>query len=121
MQLNSVVFACQENAKGNALGGFVSEQDWAETDEGAQFAMIADGSAVDASAANDADLQLLEGAQKVHSIAWGTSFVDGAVPVGSTSPTSGDYLGGLSLANDWIAGWTYGIEESNRAQALWFE
>ena len=121
MQLNSVVFACQENAKGNALGGFVSEQDWAETDEGAQFAMIADGSAVDASAANDADLQLLEGAPKVHSLAWGTSFVDGAVPVGSTSPTSGDYLGGLSLANDWIAGWTYGIEESNRAQALWFE
>lgn len=121
MQLNSVVFACQENSKGNGFGTFASEQDWAEADEGAQFATIADGTAADASAANDADLQLLEGAQKVHSIAWATSLVDGVAPIGSTTPTSGEYLGGVSLANDWIAGWAYGIEESNRAQALWFE
>jgi hypothetical protein len=121
MQLNSVIFACQENAKGNAVGTFASEQDWAETDEGAQFATVAAGTAADASAAADADLQLLEGSQKVHSIAWATSFVDGAAPIGSTTPTAGDYLGGVNLANDWIAGWTFGIEASNRAQPLWFE
>jgi hypothetical protein len=121
MQLNSVIFACQENSKGNAFGTFASEQEWAETDEGAQFATVADGTAADATAANDTDLQLLEGAQKLYSIAWATSLVDGAAPLGTTAPTSGDILGGVSLANDWISGWTYGIEESNRAQPLWFE
>ncbi|MEJ2298019.1 MAG: hypothetical protein P8X94_05855 [Woeseiaceae bacterium] len=121
MQLNSVIFACQENSKGNAFGAFASEQEWAETDEGAQFATVASGAAADASAAADADLQLLEGNHKVYSIAWATSFVDGAAPLGSTAPTAGDYLGGVGLANDWIAGWTFGIEESNRAQPLWFE
>ncbi|MEJ2255506.1 MAG: hypothetical protein P8X98_00620 [Woeseiaceae bacterium] len=121
MQLNSVIFACQENSKGNAFGAFASEQEWAETDEGAQFATVASGAAADASAAADEDLQLLEGNHKVYSIAWVTSLVDGAAPLGSTAPTAGDYLGGVGLANDWIAGWTFGIEASNRAQPLWFE
>ena len=120
LQLNSVIFACQENAKGNAVGAFASEQAWAES-AGNQFATVADGTAKDATAANDADLQLLEGAQKVHSISWATSAVDGAAPLGTTAPVAGDFLGGVAAANDWIAGWTYGIEESNRAQALWFE
>ena len=120
LQLNSVVFACQENAKGNAIGAFASEQAWAE-DAGNQFATVADGTSADASAAADADLQLLEGPLKVYSIDHATSLVDGAAPIGSTAPTSGSYLGGVSLANDWIAGWTYGIEDTNRAQALWFE
>lgn len=120
LQLNSVVFACQENSKGNAIGAFASEQAWAE-DAGNQFATVADGTAVDASAANDADLQLFEGAHKLQSIEWATSFVDGAAPLATTAPTSGTILGGVAAANDWIAGWTYGIEDTNRGQALWFE
>ncbi len=120
LQLNSVVFACQENASGNAIGTFASEQAWAE-DAGNQFATVADGTALDASAAADADLQLLEGTLKVYSIDHATSLVDGAAPIATTAPTSGSYLGGVSLANDWIAGWTYGIEDSNRGQPLWFE
>ena len=120
LQLNSVIFACQENSKGNAIGTFASEQAWA-TDAGNQFATVADGTAKDASAANDADLQLLEGAQKVYSIAWATSQVDGAAPVGTTAPTVGDSLGAVDAASDWISGWTYGIEDTNRGQPLWFE
>ena len=120
LQLNSVIFACQENSKGNAIGTFASEQAWA-TDAGNQFATVADGTAKDASAANDADLQLLEGAQKVYSIAWATSQVDGAAPVGTTAPTVGDSLGAVEAASDWISGWTYGIEDTNRGQPLWFE
>jgi len=120
LQLNSVIFACQENSKGNAIGAFPSEQAWA-TDAGNQFATVADGTAKDASAANDADLQLLEGAQKVYSIAWATSQVDGAAPVGTTAPTVGDSLGAVDAASDWISGWTYGIEDTNRGQPLWFE
>ena len=120
LQLNSVIFACQENAKGNAIGAFASEQAWAE-DAGNQFATVADGTAADATAANDANLQLLEGVLKVHSISWATSVVDGAAPIATTTPTAGSILGGVDLANSWIAGWTYGIEDTNRAQPLWFE
>ena len=120
LQLNSVIFACQENSKGNAIGAFASEQAWAE-DAGNQFATVADGTAKDASAASDADLQLLEGALKVFSIDHATALVDGAAPAASTAPTSGLYLGGVSLADSWIGGWTYGIEDTNRGQALWFE
>ena len=96
------------------------EQAWA-TDAGSQFATVVNGTAKDASAANDADLQLLEGAQKVHSIAWATSQVDGAAPAGTTVPTAGDFLGAVDAANDWISGWTYGIEDTDRGQPLWFE
>ena len=120
LQLNSVIFACQENSKGNAIGTFASEQEWAETAGGNQFATIASGTLKDASAANDADLQLLEGSTKVHSIAWATSQVDASAPLASTAP-AGDALGGVTLANDWIQDWTYGINATNRAQALWFE
>ncbi len=125
LQLNSVIFACQENSKGNAIGSFANEQAWAES-VGIQFATIADGTAKDASAANDADLQLLGGANgtKAFSLPWDTSFVDGAAPAATTAPTSGvasDYLGGVVEANDWTAPWAYGISPDNRGQALWFE
>ena len=64
---------------------------------------------------------MLEGTQKVHSIAWATSLVDGAAPLATTAPTAGNFLGGVDLADSWVSGWTYGIEDGNRAQALWFE
>lgn len=121
LQLNSVVFACQENSKGNAFGTFTSEQDWATNAAGNQFATVADGTAMDATAMADTDLQLLEGTQPVFSIDHATSLIDNAAPLGSTAPTTGTYLGGASLANDWISGWTYGIEDTNRGQPLWFE
>jgi len=121
VELNAVIFACQENSKGNAFGAFTSEQDWAATDEGNQFAVVADGTAKDPTAANDADLQLLEGIQPVYSLSWATSQVDGAAPIATTQPTAGDILGGIATSNDWISGWTYGIEDTNRGQALWFE
>jgi hypothetical protein len=123
LQLNSVIFACQENSKGNAFGAFTNEQEFAE-DGGNQFATIADGTAVDASAAADTDLQLLEGTTKHLSIAWNTSFVDGAAPLATTQPTSGsasDALGAVTAADDWTAPWAYGISSDNRGQALWFE
>ena len=121
LQLNSVVYACQENSKGNAIGGFASEQAFAETDEGNQFATVADGTALNPTAAADTDLQLLEGTQPVFSIDHATSFIDSAAPIATTAPTAGAFLGGLSQSDNWISGWTYGIEESNRGQPLWFE
>ena len=121
LQLNSVVYACQENAKGNAFGAFTDEQDFATTDEGNQFATVADGTALNATAAADTDLQLLEGAWPVFSIDHATSLIDNAAPIATTAPTAGAFLGGLSMSDNWISGWTYGIEDTNRGQALWFE
>ena len=121
LQLNSVVFACQENSKLQAIGGFATEQAWAES-VGNIFATVADGTAKSATAVNDADLQLLEGTVPVYSIDYATSQVDGAAPGAGSTPTSGTFLGGLSLgATDWTTGWTYGIHPENRGQALWFE
>jgi len=120
LSLNSVIFACQENAKGNAIGAFADEKAWAES-TGVQFATLADGVGTNPTAAADTGLQLLEGVRPIYSISWATSMVDGAAPLASTQPTVGDYLGGVTSVDDWTAGWTYGIEPNNRGQALWFE
>ena len=121
LQLNSVVYACQENSRGQAIGGAASEQAWAES-QGNIFATVADGTVKSATAVSDADLQLLEGTIPVFSIDYATSQVDGAAPGAGSTPTQGTYLGGLSLGGtDWTAGWTYGIHPDNRGQALWFE
>ena len=121
LQLNSVVYACQENSKGQAFGAFASEQEYAES-VGNIFATVADGTVKSATAVNDADLQLLEGMLPVYSIDYATSQVDGAAPGAGSTPTSGTFLGALSLGGtDWTANWTYGIHTNNRAQALWFE
>lgn len=120
LQLNNVVFACQENSKLQGFGTFANEQEFAES-QGNQFATIADGVAVDASAANDTDLQILGGAGKFISLPWATSFIDGAAPIASTDPAPATYLGAVDAANDWTAGWTYGLVDGARAQPLWFE
>ncbi|HSN52717.1 MAG TPA: hypothetical protein VLS87_09310 [Woeseiaceae bacterium] len=129
LQLNSVIFACQENAKlnpiadRNAVVAFADEQAFAEA-EGNQFATVADGTAVDASDAANPEVSLLTGAQKVYSLPWDTSIVDTAAPLATTAPTSGtatDILGAVSATDDWTRPWAYGIDPANRGQALWFE
>lgn len=120
LSLNSVIFACQEPSHNTAFGTFASEQEWAAS-TGVQFATIPDGTAMDPTANSDTGLQLLEGAPPVYSLPWATSMVDGAPPLASTEPTAGDILGGVTAADDWTAGWTYGIHADNRGQALWFE
>jgi hypothetical protein len=115
LNLNSVVFACQETYRD------VFNQTFAEG-EGAVAATVADGAVTSATAMNDAGLQLLEGAVPIFSIDYATSLVDGAAPNASSTPMSGAYLGALSLGQaDWTANWTYGIHDGSRGQALWFE
>jgi len=129
LQLNSVIYACQENVKGNAIAdrnavvAFADERAFAEA-QGNQFATVASGSSKDATAAADADLVLLEGAQKVYSLPWNTTIVDGAGAAAGTTPTSGtttDMLGGVAAAADWTQPWAYGIAPDNRGQTLWVE
>jgi len=121
LQLNSVIYACQENARGQAFGTFANEQEFAES-LGNIFATVADGTNKSATTANDADLQLLEGVLPIYSIDYATSVVDGAAPGAGSTPTSGRFLGALSLGQvDWTANWTFGIDPANRAEPLWFE
>jgi len=129
LQLNSVIYACQENVKGNPIAdrngvvAFADERAFAEA-QGNQFATVASGTGKDATAAADADLVLLEGGQKIYSLPWNTNIVDGAAAAAGTAPTSGtatDMLGGVAAAADWTQPWAYGIAPDNRGQALWFE
>jgi hypothetical protein len=112
LQLNSVIFACQEPVNDNEntiVGGAV------------QFATIPSGTLLDASTAADPDLQLFDGALKLQSLSWASSLVDGTAPVPGTAPAAGDFLGAVSATTDWTQGWTYGLYDGSRAQPLWFE
>ena len=129
MQINSAIVACQEIDTGTTIGGFASEQAWMESNN-SQFATIASGTAVDATDAADENLQILSGPQKVYSIAWAASIVDGNPPEMRTTPTDLDgpegadaplFLGATDGTDDWTAPWSFGINPDNRAQPLWFE
>jgi len=120
LEINSTIFACAEPTRGQTLAGSATtERQFAEA-AGNIFATIPDGTAVNATAAADPDLQLLEGVQPIFSIEYATMQVDGAAPAGA--PQSGTFIGGLALSiPDWTANWTYGIDPNNRGTALWFE
>jgi hypothetical protein len=112
VEMSSVIFACQEPVTDNENTLFGNA---------VQFATVASGTAVDPSATADPDLQIVESAAKFQSLPWATSLVDGAAPIAETAPTAGDFLGAVSAAADWTAGWTYGIHDGSRGQPLWFE
>jgi len=115
LNLNSVIFACQETFRAAFDSTFAAA-------EGNVAATLASGVATSATAVNDAGLQLLEGTVPVYSIDFATSLVDGATPAATAAPTAGTYLGGASVTEtDWTQPWTYGIHPANRGQALWFE
>lgn len=122
LTLNNVIYACAERTNGQTLGGTATTEEQFATNSGNIFATIANNTAVSATAVNDAGLQLLEGSPPIYSIDYATSQVDGAIPGAGSDPTPGTFMGALSLgADDWTAGWTYGIHPDNRAQPLYFE
>ena len=122
VHLDSIVFACAERTAGQTFpDGTTTEETFAQA-QGNVFATIPNNTAVNATAAADAQLQLLEGAQPVYSIDYATAQVDGAAPAASSAPHSGTYLGGLSMTiPNWTSPWTYGIDPANRGEKLWFE
>ena len=119
LSIAGTIFACEEATRGQTFpDGTTTEQSFAEAG-GNVFATIA--GAVNATAAADTDLQLLEGMPPIFSIDYATAAVDGAAPTGTPAPASG-FSGGLNLSEmNWAAGWTFGIFEDNRSQPLWFE
>ncbi|MCJ7590259.1 MAG: hypothetical protein MUO51_02790, partial [Woeseiaceae bacterium] len=129
LQINSVLWSCGENTKGQTLAGTaVTEEAFATNDasygQGGQFATITAGAATSPTANNDTELQLLGGSLGIASLPWNTSLIDNAAPVATSEPSAGpgEHLGALAVGgSDWTADWTYGIHSGNRAEALWFE
>lgn len=115
--LTSNIFVCEDKTKGGPMPGGQTLEEWAEA-TGNVFADIS--GAVDPTANADTGLQLLEGTPAIFSIATGSMMVNDAA-VGIT-PVQRAYLGALSQGDtDWTQGWTYGLHDGSRAQALWFE
>lgn len=132
LQLNSILWACGENTRGQSLAGTaVTEQAFATNDptygQGGQFATIVGGAATSPTANNNPELQLLGGNYAYASLPWVTSLIDSAAPVATSAPIDAGngvpaYLGGVDNAGtDWTANWTYGLHPDNQGQPLWIE
>lgn len=113
--INSGIFACVDQFAGDGAA-VAPTQD-------VQFATLA--AATDPTAAADTDLVLLQiGADAtetapIFSVDFGSMTVDGAAPT-VTAPA--DFIGALSQsATNPFLGWTFGIFDGSRTQALWFE
>jgi hypothetical protein len=103
------IFACEDPVKDNGAAVAAAND--------IQFATIT--GATDPTANADTNLVLLEGTTPVFSVAFATMVVDDAAP---TVTLTGDQIGAVSQAvTNPFAGWTYGIFDGNRAQALYFE
>jgi len=118
MVLQSNIFACEEKTKGGPLPGGQTIEEWAKAN-GNQFVDVS--GMVDPTAAADTGLQLLSaGAESplpIFSIDPASTMVPAATPEGDRT-----YLGALSnIGTDWTKGWTYGLHDGNRAEALWIE
>lgn len=117
------IFSCVDKAKGDVPTGYASIEEFATaTDNLFVEVMRQDpvSTAVDKdpTANMDTDLQLLEGSPAIYSIPAATAVANGvALPAGFTA----EHVGGVTQANDWTFGWTYGIHPGSRAQSLWFE
>lgn len=118
LSLNSVIIACEERTRGQTFPDGTTTEESFVTGGGNIFATVS--GIVDPTAGSQPELQLLEGTPSIYSIEYATMAVDSVQPAGA--PVSGTFIGGVALSiPDWTAGWTYGIDAGNRAQALWFE
>jgi len=71
----------------------------------------------DPTVASNPNLQILNG---YFSLALGDMVINGGPT--TVVPTEGRaYVGAVSEDDNWVSGWTYGLQETNRGQSLWFE
>jgi len=71
----------------------------------------------DPTVTSNPNLQILNG---YFSLALGDMVINGGPT--TVVPTEGRaYVGAVSEDDNWISGWTYGLQETNRGQSLWFE
>lgn len=111
--ISSSIIACQDLTKGNSLPNTTTTAAWLTASGNALYQSAEAGD--DPTAASNTDLVILNGFYSVPTadMAVGTATVP--TPVGSS------IIGAVAADNDWTTGWTYGLHEGSRAQALWFE
>ena len=114
VDLNSNIFSCYDNTNGQSIGATTIESLIAANN---QFALGSGTTALNPTAALETGFVVLEGTPPISSVSFATMLV------GGVSPTNAP-VGTASIGTTFTSanlGWTYGILDSNRGQALWFE
>lgn len=107
------IVACQDLVDGDLNGS--STLDWLNASGNDTMQTAEAGE--DPTADSNANLQILD---SFYSLPIGDMVINGG-PV-TVTPTEGRaYIGAVSQDDNWIAGWTYGLQSTNRGQPLWFE
>lgn len=114
--VNTSILICEEPTKGQFANTDALEE-WVlgtnASTNGADYSFNA-GNVIIADAKN-ANVVVLEPG----TFYTATEFADAAGDAFTVG--SGQQIGAVTRAEDWTAGWTYGLHDGNRAQALWFE
>lgn len=124
ININTSIFACSDISANKSRGSdftIVPGSDYDTALTGQAFLQAQDNvitqTAADGSTPPDTgDLVILDG---FYSVPLADMLVDGGAPTFQASDVG--VIGAVTRDNDWTAGWTYGLHENNRAQALWFE
>lgn len=115
--VNDTIVACEEATKGDFANGDPLA-DWVNganpSTNGANYGFNA-GNVIIADPKN-ANVRVLEPG----TFYTATEFAD-AAGTPFTVGSADQQIGAVTRANDWTAGWTYGLHPDNRGQPLWFE
>lgn len=108
------VIACQDLTAGGTLPDTTTQLAFLQANN-AVYQSAVEGE--DPTPVSNAQLDILNG---FYSLPLAETIVGGDVV--ELTPTSGrTFIGAVTEADDWTANWAYGLDPSNRGQALWFE
>jgi len=111
--LNTTIIACSEAAKGTLANGDTVEQWVLNTSANAADYSFNIGNVIITDATNPNVVVLEPG-----TFYTATAFADAT---GAAFTMGTQQIGAVTAADDWTAGWTYGLHADNRGQDLWFE
>ena len=122
LTIENNLFACEDEASG--MVGTMTVAAWARAGNMNQFASLT--AKTDPTATANTDLMLLGGTPPIFSLPFAMMMIGSAAvtiddPDAAADPDDAEHIGGILAASNWAAGWTYGIFDGSRAQALWFE
>ncbi|WP_045855664.1 hypothetical protein [Teredinibacter purpureus] len=123
VNINTTIFACADIAAQKSRSGdfvltagteygAITGQAFLEAQDNVVALNVADDGTTPPNAGN---LNILNG---FYSLPLAEMVVDGNVVAFDTAVT---HVGAVVASDDWTAGWTYGLHDGNRGQALWFE
>ncbi len=128
ININTSIFACADisSNKGRDADitltagttyGAITGQAFLEAQDNIVFSASSDGtSPPNGDGSIPGRMTILDG---FYSVPVADMLVDGNAVIFTTAGTA--EIGAVSAANDWTLGWTYGLHEGSRGQALWFQ